>query len=198
MAGEKYIVATLENSIQIAVRNILNPVGYTFLGNCSDSVSLMRLIRSYQPDLVVVDTSLPIRELKSVVDTIDEEMLCACILIGEYRNMEIGNLLEKSKTLSCCPKPINRDILLQVVEMGVIGYRRISELDRKLKEMTENYETRKLVERAKWILIQRDGISENEAYDRMRKKSMDTRVSMKAIAEAIIFTYDMSQGNKAK
>ena len=57
--------------------------------------------------------------------------------------------------------------------------------------MTENFEARKLIERAKWILIERDGISENEAYERMRRKSMDNRTSMKAIAEAVILSNDI-------
>mgnify|MGYP001111599731 CR=1 FL=1 len=192
MAGEKYVVAASDNPLQIAVRNILNPSGYIFLGNCGDSVSLLRLIRSYHPDFVVVDLNMQIRELRNTIETIDDEMLCACIAVGDYKDMELVNLLQNSKVLSFCPKPLNKDILLHTVEMANMNYRRIYDLDRKLKEMTENYEMRKLIERAKWILIERDGIGENEAYERMRKKSMDSRLSMKAIAEAIIFTHEIS------
>lgn len=192
MAGEKYIVATTENPIQIAVRNMLNPEGYVFLGNCSDSVSLMRLVRSYNPDFVVVDTNMQLRDVRNVLETLDEEMLCASIIIGEYKDVEVMNLLEKSKVLSFCAKPLSRDMLLHVVEMANINFRRIFELNKKLREMTENYESRKVVERAKWILMERNGLTENEAYERMRKKSMDNRMSMKSIAEAIIFTYEIT------
>jgi two-component system, response regulator PdtaR len=192
VAGEKYVVATTENPIQIAVRNMLNPEGFEFLGNCSDSVSLMRLVRSYNPDFVVVDTNMQLRDMRNILETLDEEMLCASIIIGEYKNVEVMNLLEKSKVLSFCPKPLNKDIFLHIVEMANINFRRISDLNRKLREMTENYETRKVVERAKWILMERNGITENEAYERMRKKSMDNRMSMKSIAEAIIFTYEIT------
>lgn len=192
MAGEKYVIGTAENPIQISVRNILNPGGYFFLGNCSDAISLLRLVRSYHPDFIIADSNLQVRELKNLVETIDDEMLCACIIIGEYKDMEIAGMIQTSKVSLFCPKPLNREMLPHTVEMAIINYRRVSDLDRKLKEMTENYETRKLVERAKWILINRDGISENDAYERMRKKSMDSRVAMKAIAEAIIFTHEIS------
>lgn len=192
MAGEKYVVATAENPMQIAVRNILNPTGYVFLGNCNDSISLMRLVRSYHPDFVVVDTNMQLRELRNTIETIDEEMLCACIIIGEYKDLDIVNLLEKSKVLSFCPKPLNREIFIHIIEMANMNYRRVNDLTSKLKEMTENYETRKVVERAKWILMERNGITENEAYDRIRKKSMDSRMSMKSIADAIIFTYEIT------
>lgn len=194
MAGEKYIVATAENPFQIAVRNILNPIGYIFLGNCNDSISLMRLIRSYHPDFIVVDLGMQIRELRNTIDTVDDEMLCACIAVGDYKDIEVGNLVEGSKVMSFCPKPLNKELLINSVEMANVNYKRVFDLSKKLKEMTENYETRKVVERAKWILMERDGMSENEAYERMRRKSMDNRMSMKAIADAIIFTYEL--GNK--
>ncbi len=192
MAGEKYVVATAENPLQIAIRNILNPYGYSFLGNCSDAISLMRLIRSYHPDFIVVELCMQQRELRDILSTVDEEMLCASVVVADYKDMEITSLMEKSKVLMFCPKPLNRELLIHTVDMANINFRRVYELDKKLKEMTENYETRKAVERAKWILMQRDSMSENDAYERMRKKSMDNRMSMKSIAEAIIFTYELS------
>jgi hypothetical protein len=82
MPGEKYVVAAPENPIQIAVRNILNPYGYVFLTNCGDPVSLMRTIRSYQPDFAVVDTGLRHELLKRCIEAVDEGMLCSCILLG--------------------------------------------------------------------------------------------------------------------
>ncbi|HEX9061712.1 MAG TPA: ANTAR domain-containing protein [Clostridia bacterium] len=195
MAGEKYVVAAADNSTQISIRNILNPNGFVFLGNCSDFTSLMRLIRSYSPDFAVIDLSMPSRDFHKTLETIDDEMLCSLIAIGDYNDIDAGNLL-KFKTLSICTKPLVRELLINTVEMAIISYKRIYALDKKLKEMTESYETRKVVDRAKWILIERDGISENEAYEKMRKKSMDTRLSMKAIADAIIFTYEITNKKK--
>lgn len=194
MAGEKYIVAAIENPIQITVRNILNPNGFMFLGNCSDSISLMRLIRNQHPDFAVVDGSLQPAELRNVLETIDDEMLCACVLLGNQRDTSVTSLLEKSKVISFCPKPLNREILLQTVEMAYMNFIRVSDLDKKLRDMTENYETRKSVERAKWILMEREGINEGDAYNRIRKKSMDNRMSMKSIAYAIILTYEIADG----
>lgn len=195
MAGEKYVVAAADNSTQISIRNMLNPNGFVFLGNCSDFTSLMRLIRSYSPDFAVIDLSMPSRDFHKILETIDDEMLCSLIAIGDYNDIDAGNIL-KFKTLSICTKPLVRELLINTVEMSIISYKRIYALDKKLKEMTESYETRKVVDRAKWILIERDGISENEAYEKMRKKSMDTRLSMKAIADAIIFTYEITSKKK--
>jgi len=196
MAGEKYVVAAAENPLQIAVRNILNPNGYVFLGNCSDSISLLRLIRSYHPDFVVVDINLQLGELRNTIEVIDDEMLCACVIIGDYKDMHAVNLMQNSQVVSFCPKPLNKDMLIHVVEMSLVNYKRVFDLNRKLREMTENYETRKVVERAKWILMERDGLNEKDAYEKIRKKSMNDRMPMKSIAEAIIFTYEIMNKDK--
>jgi response regulator NasT len=143
MAGEKYIVAAVDNSIQIAVRNILNPGGYYFLEHCRDPVSLLRLIRSYHPDFIVVDSGMQLSEARSTLETVDDEMLCACILLGEYGEPIAFSITEQSKTLSFCPKPLNRDMLLHTVNMALLNHRRMVELSSKLKKMTESYEQQK-------------------------------------------------------
>jgi response regulator NasT len=177
---------------------MLNPNGYSFLANCSEGVTLLRLVRSFHPDFIVVDTGLFTTELKSALETIDDEMLCACILFGDSSDTYISSLVEKSRAITACTRNAGRDILLLTVEMANMSFRRVSDLDRKLKDMTENFESRKMVEQAKRILMESEGMSENEAYERMRKKSMDNRMSMKAIAEAIIFTYDLTGKKEAK
>jgi response regulator NasT len=190
MAGEKYIIATVGNAMQIAIRNILNPAGYIFLGKCSDAASLLRSIRSLQPEFIVVDLNSPIKELGRVIYTVDEEMLSACVIIGEPGDYGPESLIQNSKVLSFCDKSLNKEILIQTVSMALINFKRVTELNRKLNEMTENYETRKLIERAKGLLMDREDISENIAYDKMRKKSMNNRLSMKSIAMTIIKAYE--------
>lgn len=192
MSGEKYIVAATENPMQIAVRNMLNPSGFAFLGNCNDAVSLMRLIRSFHPDFIVVDMNMQHGDIRRTIETIDDEMLCATVLLGDYSDSGIFTLIEKANAINFCPKPLSREVFLHTVELANINYKRVFGLDQKLKEMTENYESRKQVERAKWILMERDGLSENEAYERIRKKSMDNRMSMRSIAEALIYTFEIT------
>jgi len=194
MAGERYLIATVDNNFQITIRNILNPSGYTYLDNCQDAVSLMKLIRSYCPELVIIDLSSPIRDLRGVIEAVDDELLCTCILIGDQQAIETCDILERSKAILYCLKGQEREALVQSVVLGVLNFKRIAKLDKKLKEMTETYETRKAVEKAKMILMERHEIAENEAYQRIRKKSMDARLTMRAIAEAIICTNEVEKG----
>lgn len=191
MNSLKYLIATFENPYQISLRNLLNPCGYTFLAHCKDSVSLIRAVRGYQPDFVLIDLTMQMRELKTIIETLDEEMLCFSILLGEDKDMDIMENVRKSKSLYFCRRSVGREVLINTIEMAEIGFSRVLELNNKLKEATQNFENRKAIERAKWLLMERDGISEAEAYDKMRKKSMDNRLTMKAIADAIIFTHEI-------
>lgn len=195
MAGEKYIVAATENSVQIAVRNILNPGGYLYLEHCRDPVSLLRLIRSYHPDFIVVDSGMQLSEARSTLETVDDEMLCAGILLGEYGDPIAFSIMERSKALSFCPKPLNRDMLLHTVSMALLNYRRVLELNASLKKMTESYESRKRIDRAKAILMEQ-GLSENEAYALIRKRSMDERTTMRSIADSIIYLHKKEKSFK--
>ncbi len=186
MAGEKYVVAAVSNSVHIAVRNILNPSGYIFLEHCSDPVSLLRLVRNFHPDFMVVDSGMQLSEARTTLETVDDEMLCAGILLGEYSDTIVCSIIENSKTLSFCPKPINRDMLLHTVNMAVMSYRRLLDINDRLKKMTESYEGRKQVDRAKAILMEQ-GFSEKDAYEMIRKRSMDERTTMRSIADSIIY-----------
>lgn len=197
MAGEKYVVGAVDNPSQIAVRNILNQYGYVFLGNTGESISLMRLIRSYAPEFVVVDVGGKLGEFRNILETIDDEMLCACIVVSEFKSSDIMSLIDSSKVISFCPKPLNRDVFINTVEISNLNFKRILDINTKLKEMTENYETRKVVERAKWILMDQEGINEKEAYEKIRKKSMSSRMSMKSISEAIIMANEFNEKIKS-
>ncbi len=192
MIEGKYIIAVADNSLNIAIRNILNSTGYEFMGNCGDSVSFLRLARNLSSDFAVIDLSANIGNIRRTVEIIDAEMLCSCIILTQRKDMDIIDMLDKTRIVTYCPKPLNRDILLHTVEISMMNYKRVSELDKKLKEMTENFEVRKVVERAKWILMEKDNINENEAYRRLREKSMNNRMPIKNIAQAIIFANDLA------
>lgn len=189
MTGGKYIVATRDNAIQISVRNILNPNGYIYLEQCRDAVTLLRLVRSFHPDLIVVDTAMQLGELRSTLETVDGEMLCATILLGDYGDPAVSALVGRSNAMSSCPKPPGRDLLLQTADMAVMNYRRVSELGARFRQATDNYEARKQIDVAKALLIEHEGLSEKEAYERIRKKSMDERLSMRTVADLIIHSY---------
>lgn len=190
MADERYMIATGDNTLQIAIRNILDPSGFSFAGNSSDAISFTRLVRTYHPDFVLIGIRIKgfISGFESAIEVIDDEMLCAYILIGEDKSANINDMLEKSKFGLFCSRNSLRELLVNTVDIALLNQKRILRLEKKLKDITENYETRKVVEKAKWVLMKRYGCSEDDAYEKIRRKSMDTRLPIRMIAESVILS----------
>ena len=193
MTGGNYIVVSTENSVQIAIRNILNPSGYGFLDRCSDAGSLLRLIRSYHPEFIVVDAGMQISEIMNTLETVDDEVLCAIIVYGDGKDSLLFSMMDKANVISYCPKSMNSELLLHTVSMAVLNYKRVLNLIMKLRQMTENYETRKQVDRAKWLLMEKKCLSENDAYEYIRKRSMAERQSMRTVADLTIYSFKESE-----
>jgi len=189
----KYIIATVRNPFHITVRNILDPWGHTFLGVCHDPGSLARLARICRPDFIITDTSMNPGTLRVVLEAIDEELFCATIIVGEHANSELEGLAETSRSIFYCNIPLNSDILINTVDMALTGFKRVQRMDKQLKKMAENYDKKTAVDRAKRLLMRKYGIDEEEAYKRIRTRSMDLRISMREVAETIIDIENMKR-----
>ena len=187
MPNQKYTIATSDSRVAITLRNMLNSAGYEFLGTYNESVALMRHLRACHPDFLIIDFDSNIRGIERIIEILEDDMLCACIIIGDMQYD-----IEKSLVLSRISKPINKEVLHNTVTLAMVNYSRVLCLNKKLREANENLESRKIIDKAKGILMQREKITESEAYSRMRKKSMDRRITMKNVADAIIMTHELS------
>ncbi|MDQ2087113.1 ANTAR domain-containing protein [Herbivorax sp. ANBcel31] len=191
MGYEKFVLAGGDKSALISVKNALTATGYTYIGYTKELSNVLRLIRKYTPNLIIIDIKRNFRKLRETLNIIDEELLCGCILILENRDEEIINFLKESRILTYVVKPVFDENILQITEISVINYYRVLEYEKKLKKLNETLESRKIVEKAKWILVEENGLSEAEAYETIQKKSRDSRMPMKNIAEALILTGGM-------
>ncbi|MDP4182338.1 MAG: ANTAR domain-containing protein [Bacillota bacterium] len=184
----KFILSGDDKKTLSIVKNTLTSNGHNFMGYLKEPTHLLRCIRTNQPDFLVVEAGNNLKELRSVLEIIDEETLAACIIILERRNDDIIDFLKKSKVLSYITKPVFDEAILQVIDISLINFERVVEYERKVKKLNDTLESRKVVEKAKWILVQKEGYTEEQAYEAIRKKSRDNRITMKEIAEALILT----------
>lgn len=186
MSREKFILAGGDKKTLAYIKKVLAASGYIFIGYSKEPYDMLRHIRSRAPDLVIIEVSNNLAEFRSILQVIDEELLAACILVLETKNDEVLNLLRDSRVMTCITKPIFEEVVVQVAEIVLLNHRRLEEYEQKVKKLNEILESRKVVERAKWILVERQNITEAEALEIIRRKSRDKRRPMKEIAEAII------------
>lgn len=183
----KFVVAVEEKQDLLLIKNTLVTNGHIFVGPTMESHNLLRHVRSCQPDLVIVEVN-NISKIEQTLEAIEENLLAACVLIVNRKDDAISNYLSKSKITFYAAKPLNDTVLLQIVDAALLNYQRVMDYEDQLKKLNETLESRKAIEKAKWVLVERGHHTEAEAYEILRKKSRDNRMPMREIAEAILLT----------
>ncbi|KNY30051.1 ANTAR domain-containing response regulator [Pseudobacteroides cellulosolvens] len=188
MDCSKFIISGEDKRTLTLFKNILVSSGHVFIGYLKEPTNLLRCIRTNVPDFIIVEATNDFSELKRVLEIIDDEILAACVVVMNTKNDKIIEFIKGKRVLSYITKPVYEEPALQVIDMSLLNYSRIIEYERKVKKLNETLESRKIVEKAKWILVQKDGYTEEAAYEVIRRKSRDNRIPMKEIAEALILT----------
>lgn len=185
---EKIVVADNDDAFRKAVSDILTKKGYKVY-QASDTAGTLRISRSIIPSLVIIDVNLRGMNAFDTARIVEEDNIATVIFITGNPDKSFFNRLEKMNIYAYLTKPINPSQLIQIVEFSIINSYKIKSLKDKVQKLENSIEARKKIEKAKGILIQKLNISEDEAYKRIRKKSMDDCVSMDIISDEIISKY---------
>lgn len=160
--------------------------GYSVGEVCTSGGEAIRRVRSGATDLLLINLEMPDMTGLEVATIIGDENLCSVILFVSQEKRALCADVVADYDITLFNKPVNVSALLNTIEVVTQNRRRMSRMERELTALKQGLENRKLVERAKGILMKRKSISEAEAYRRIQKMSMDSRVAMKGIALKII------------
>ncbi len=183
MGIARVVVSVGSSGIRNKVCSVLAASGYLIIGETDNGPKALRIIQSLQPDVVVIDIDSP--QGMSAAKMLEEDGQAGLVLVGTHpkrdnRHLMAGQIL----------KPVNEAALLTAIEFATAGQHRLRKMTDELAKLRETLVTRKLVEKAKGILMETAGMSEAEAYKRIQQQSMNRRVSLRRIAEAIITAQD--------
>lgn len=194
MGNQRIVLADNDNASRKNVKAQLTRFDYWVVGETSDGITALKLVRSRQPDLLIVKAFLPGLDGIRVAKIARQDKLAPVVLVeSSFRQ----STLEKARdagVFALLHSPVDDVSLVAAVELAVANYREVMLLEGKIKDLERKLETRKLVERAKGILMETKGLSEAEAFGLMQKQSMNERKTMRTIAEAIITTYKLMTG----
>lgn len=182
-----------DKNLLLDIKNSLANCGYVYVGRIKETCNILKSIRRHSPDLIIIEVSNLFREIRPMLQVIDEETLAACILVLDSRDPEIIEFLRRSKVISYATKPVFAEFVRQITDLSLMNYSRVLNYEQEVRKLNETLESRKTIEQAKWILVERNRISESEAYEVIRKKSRDNRITMTETAEAIILTEGITQ-----
>ena len=141
-----------------------------------------------RPEVAVLEYSSSEREVSATVKKLWERLGIPIIMIAESGDLEGVQKWGESVLSTILAKPVREDELMAALVLSVAAARRVDQLKEEISSLKESIETRKVVEKAKGRLMERDRLSESEAFRRMQRLAMDRRISMRQLAEAILLT----------
>ncbi|MEY4996754.1 MAG: putative transcriptional regulatory protein pdtaR [Actinomycetota bacterium] len=182
----RVVVAEDESLIRMDIVETLRDNGFDVVGEAGDGEAAVALAKELRPDLVVMDVKMPKLDGISAADQLNKEHIAPVVLLTAFSQKELVERATEAGALAYVVKPFTPNDLLPAVEIALSRWAQIVALENEVADLSERFETRKIVDIAKGILNEKMGLTEPEAFRWIQKASMDRRLTMKDVAITIV------------
>jgi response regulator NasT len=186
MSKLKVLIADDDPIIRLDLRQMLESLGYEVVGEAGDGQEAVTVARETAPEICILDVKMPVMDGIEATAVITEEALAPVILLTAYSDKELVDRAKDAGVFAYLVKPFKPNDLPPAIEVARSRFEQNVQLGKEVSDLNEKLEARKLVDRAKGILMDEHKLSETEAYRRIQVQSMNLRKTMKEVAEAII------------
>jgi response regulator NasT len=183
-AQYRIVVAEDETLIRMDLVEMLTEAGYQVVGQGVNGQEAIELADTHKPDLMILDVKMPVLDGISAAEKIID--ICPVLMLTAFSQRELVERARDSGVMAYVVKPFTINDLLPAIEISISRYRQMKSLENEVADLYERLETRKIVDRAKGILMKTMNLSEPESFSWIQKTAMDRRISMKAVAQGII------------
>lgn len=187
----RIIIADDESLIRLDLREMLTHLGYEVIAEAGDGRTAVDLATRLRPDLLIMDIKMPDLDGISAAEELTRERIAPVVLLTAYSDQGLVERAREAGVVGYVVKPFREAELMPVIELSRARFDEFRTLEKEVGSLKDALETRKVIERAKGVLMEVHGLRESEAFHRIRKTSMDARKSMKEVAEAILLAHDM-------
>jgi response regulator NasT len=184
--GLRVLVVEDEALIRLDLAEMLNEEGYVVAGEAGDGEQAVEQARSLNPDLVIMDVKMPKMNGIEAATTIVEERIAPVVMLTAFSQRDLIEQARDAGAMAYLIKPFARHELVPAIELAVSRFAEKRALEDEVATLTDRLETRKLVDRAKGLLMTAQGMTEPEAFRWIQRTAMDRRTTMKAVADAVI------------
>ncbi|AXK37594.1 response regulator [Streptomyces armeniacus] len=182
----RVVIAEDEALIRMDLKEMLEEEGYTVVGEAGDGQAAVELAREHRPDLCILDVKMPVLDGISAAEKIAEESIAPVLMLTAFSQRELVERARDAGAMAYLVKPFSKSDIVPAIEMAVSRFTELRVLTQEVADLAERLETRKLVDRAKSVLQTQYGLTEPAAFRWIQKTSMDRRLSMRQVAEAVI------------
>src|SRR5215467_13119708 len=187
----RIIIADDETIQRMDLKDVLTRQGYLVVGEAGDGVSAVNLARELRPDLVIMDIRMPDMDGIAAAEALTQEKIAPVLLLTAFGDQPLVERAKEAGVVNYIVKPLRESQVASTIELTLDRYNKFRAIEEKARDLSEQLETRKIVERAKGVLMEKQGLTEQEAFRKIQKASMNNRKSMREVAEAILLANDM-------
>lgn len=180
------LVVEDEALIRLDIIETLTDAGIEVVGEAADGAGAIERARELTPDVVVMDVKMPGMDGITAAEQILAERTCAVVMLTAFSQKELVDRARDAGAMAYVVKPFTPADLIPAVEIAVSRFQEIVSLENEVASLTDQFETRKSVDRAKGLLMSKMGLTEPESFRWIQKTSMDRRLTMREVADAII------------
>lgn len=190
----KKCVVIIDDSLgsRATLGQALKRLGFEVVGEGSSGSAAIRLARELKPDVLFLAVGLPDMDGLTAAAQILETHALPIIILSSHLNPEVIQRAKEAGVMAYLVKPLREEELLPAIELAISRFEEFNALRKENADLKRILEDRKLIERAKGILMEREKISEPQAFGRIQKASMNSRRSMAEIAQAILLSEEVA------
>ena len=189
----RVVISEDEALIRLDLKEMLEEEGYAVVGEAGDGARAVALAEELKPDLVILDVKMPILDGIAAAEQIALKRIAPVVILTAFSQRDLVEKAREAGAMAYLVKPFQKKDLLPTIEMALSRYTELLGLEAEVDDLQSRLEARKLVERAKGILMSEHGMNEPEAFRWIQRTSMNKRLTMRALAEAVLDGSDRPQ-----
>ena len=182
----RVVLAEDEAIIRLDLKETLEEEGYEVVGETGRGDEAVALVRDLDPDLAILDIKMPGMDGLSVAREISAERLCAVLILTAFSQRDLIEQARDAGALADLVKPCQRSELVPAIELAIGRFRDFKAVSEQAESLGDQLETRKILDRAKGVLMDTHGLTESEAFSFIQKTAMGDRLTMRLVGEQII------------
>jgi len=180
----RILVAEDETIIRLDLVEMLSDAGYEVVAQAENGAVAIEMAKKYKPDLSILDVKMP--EVDGITAAEQIISISPVLMLTAFSQRELVERARDAGVMAYVVKPFSIGDLVPAIEIAISRHRQMKTLDAEVADLYERLETRKIIDRAKGILMKAMNLSEPESFSWIQKTAMDRRISMKQVAQAII------------
>jgi len=184
--SRRVLIAEDEALIRLDLREMLVEEGYDVCGEAGDGEAAVKLAEDLRPDLCIFDIKMPIMDGIAAAEKVANARIAPVVILTAFSQRDLVERARAAGAMAYLVKPFQKSDLVPAIEIALSRFAELHALEAEVASLSERLETRKLVERAKGMLMTAFGMNEPDAFKWIQRAAMDNRMTMRDVADKII------------